>query len=131
MARAAILPSWTASTTSPPLRKQSPPAKRPGMLVAPVARSTTIRPRSHFNCWQRGDQVEQRFLTECLDDHVGGQDEVRSGKGRHSARARDRILELGPQEFDALCLPPLAHRRGSGCAYHSKRMPSDWASWYS
>ena len=49
------------------------------MLVAPVARSTTILPPSHCRLGQRGRQVEQRFLAERLDDHVGGEDEIGAG----------------------------------------------------
>ncbi len=119
MPRAAILPSWTASTISPPLRRQSPPAKSPGMLVAPVARSTTILPLLALQLGQGSEQIEERLLAECLDDHVGGEDEVRAGYGPHAAGPRSRVLELGPDELDAL--RRTSRRRGCGPAGQTTR----------
>ena len=71
------------------------------MLVAPVAGSTTIAPRSHFRPGSAATQVQQRLLPERLDDHVGGEDEVRARHGPDPAGPRRRVLELGPEELDA------------------------------
>ena len=50
---------------------------------------------------QGGEQVQQRLLTERLDDHVGREHEIRSRHRPDPAGPRARILELGPDELDA------------------------------
>ena len=117
---AARLPSATASTTSRPPLTQSPPAKYFGLLVRPVARSTTIAPPFISRCsmavrrdWPRAGIT----MSQATSNSLSG---IGSGMRRPLASGSPRRVRTNL----TAAARPFSSTIATGCASQWKRTPS-------
>ena len=132
MARAARLPSATASTTSRPPLTQSPPAKYRGLPVCPVGRSTVTQPSARA-AMPRNSRQQRRTAAIARAPESPCRTPVRNRNPAPGAALRRPLSSVRASRVSMNCTHAsgptalLARDISTGCASQWKRTPSTLA----